>query len=244
MWWLATVADASPTAESLRAAWTAEASAVAAHGPIPLELTAADYADLAAGESVAHRVDTETATFATGAVWVEAPMTAAWIAIQDSKDRPLGRDLFHETLPGETPGHRQTYMRMALPWPMSDRQWVADLAHNRPLFDATGGRVWQRRWTLADPALAPHPDPDAVWLEASEGAWTFVAVDGGTLCLFAIHNELGGAIPSSISRSFATSTVKNGLKTLVIHATDMPTHYRGGHDVVVTPDNAPIPLSP
>jgi len=245
MWLLlATAARAATTAGSLEAAWSADAPSIAKHGPIPIELSAEDYAELAVGESVAHRVDTETGSFATGAVWVEAPVSAAWIAIQDSKDRPLGRDLFHEVLPGETPGHRLTYMRMELSWPVSDRQWVAELAHNRALFDATGGRVWQRRWTLADPALAPHPTEDAIWLPASEGAWTLIGVDGGTLCLFAIRTEMGGAIPESISRSFAISTVKKGLGALVTNASDMPTHYRGDHEVVVTPDNVPIPLSP
>ena len=80
--------------------------------------------------------------------------------------------MHHEVLPGETPGHRLTYMHMPLPWPVADRQWVTELTNNRALFDATGGQVWQRRWTLADAALALHPSPDAIWLEASEGAWT------------------------------------------------------------------------
>ena len=120
MWWLlAAVAGAATTMEGLETAWTAVAPSIAAHGPIPLSLAAADFADLAEGQAVAHRVDTDAGSFATGAVWVEAPTAAAWIAVQDSKDRPLGRDMHHEVLPGETPGHRLTYMHMPLPWPVA-----------------------------------------------------------------------------------------------------------------------------
>jgi hypothetical protein len=175
---------------------------------------------------------------------VEAPVRDAWIAVQDSRDRPLGRELHHETLPGETPGHRRVYMHIPLPWPVADRQWVAEFANNASLFHASDGAIWQRRWTLADPSLAPHPDPDATWLPASEGQWTLILVGGGTLCLFTVRTDLGGSIPAAISDTLAMRTVKNGLERLVEHATTMPAHYRAAHEVTSAPDDAPIPLYP
>lgn len=244
IWLLFDRATAAPSPAGIEAAWRSAADAIAAAGPIAFELTAADAGVIATGAPVAHRVESPAGSFATGAVWVGAPIHAAWIAIQDAKDRPLGRDLIHEALPGETVGHRQVYMRIPLPWPVADRQWVATFDDNRRLAEVSGMGVWQRRWTLADPALAPHPHKGAVWIPASEGAWTMLPAEGGTLCVFSVRTELGGAIPDAVSNALAMSTVKGGLDKLVAHATDMVTHYRGAHERICAPDGAPIALYP
>jgi hypothetical protein len=245
MWSLVVaLAQAAPTAAAIQADWDAVAPAVAANGATPVHFSAADYAALAAGDTAVHRVDAAAGSFATGAIWVEAPISQAWIAIQDARDRPLGRDMINEWLPGETPARRQVYMRMPLPWPVADRQWVADFTQNKALFDATSGRVWQRRWTLGDPALAPHPDPDAIWTPANEGAWTLLTTSGGTLCILAIHTDVGGSLPTAISQGLAVSSLKSTLRTLATHAADMPGHYRGSHEIVHAPDGAPVPLAP
>src|SRR5688500_13286661 len=174
MWLVsAAVALAAPDPAALAGAWRGAADDVAAHGAVPVALAQDDFAELARGAVVAHRADAPDGAYATGAVWLPVPVELAWVAVQDPAHRPIGRAAAEERLPSE-PSRRRVYLKLALPWPLADRQWVAELTNNRALYDASGGRIWQRRWQLADPSLAPAPDPDAVWVEENQGAWTLV----------------------------------------------------------------------
>jgi hypothetical protein len=241
MWILcASPAAAAPLAVALAAAWNADQAAIDRLGPTPIRLTNEDYDRLAEGGPVVHRVDGTDGGYASGAIWVQAPVGLAWVTIQDSGDRPLSADVVYEPLPGETPGRRLVYSRLALPWPVADRQWVSDFASNGALFAATAGRIWQRRWTLGEPSLAPAPDANAVWVEENTGAWTLLEVDDGTLCVVGVHSALGGPVPQWVTQSLAVSTLRSMLQRLASLAPGTRAHYGAAHPQVIDPAGAPV----
>lgn len=235
---------AAPDVVELERAWTTDADAIAAHGAVPTALDHGDLARLAAGEVVVHRVDTPGGAFATGAVWVSTPIAAAWVTVQDQHHRPLGRPAAEERLPADESGHRRVYVRLSLPWPVADRQWVAELSDNRALFAATDGRVWQRRWGLADPDLAPNPSDGAAWVQENTGAWTLLPVGGGTLCVIAVRSVPGGTIPKEITQPFTTRGLGGMLRRLAELAPTAMSHYRPGHEPILAPDGRPVPFGP
>lgn len=231
------------TPAEVTAAWQAHAQQIAASSAVPVPFDPADAGDLAeilAGHPVSHRFDTANGAYATGAVWVDAPISAVWIVIQDAPHDPPSR-MVTVRLPAPD-GVRRVYMRLDLPYPLADRQWVADVVTNTGLYGATDGAVWQRQWKLADPALAPAPDDKATWVAESRGAWTLVDTGDGTLVLFSVRTVLGGMIPASIAQGWAVSTVKAGMARVADRARAIPAHYTGDHERVVAPDGAIVPV--
>lgn len=235
MWCLLVSVASAADPRALQAAWERDAGAIGEHGVVPaFALDTADFEALATGEPIARRTDTADGAFASGAIFVEAPIEAVWVAIQDAPHEPPSAVTFERL--AQDGARRQVYMRLDLPWPLADRQWVADLDANADLHAAAGGRVWQRHWTLADPALAPAPDPAALWVSTNRGGWTLIACDGGTLALFTVRTVLGGSIPAGIAQTWATRTLADGMTTMAARARAMPEHYCGDHEPVVMPD--------
>jgi hypothetical protein len=231
--WLALAAAAAPPVD-LASRWEAVAPIVAKHSALPVPLGADDIDELSRGEVVGRRYDTASGAYATGAVWIDAPIEAVWIAIHDGPHDAPSRVSFHR-LPGAQPHQRQVYMLLDLPFPLSDRQWVADLRTNTALYEATGGVVWQRQWDLGDRALAPSPDAKAVWVDENRGSWTLLDLPEGTLALFSVRSVLGGAVPASIAQTWAVGTLKTALGKLVERAQGIGAHYDPSHERVITP---------
>ncbi len=235
---------AAPASAVLEEAWQADIAALHASG-VGGNLAAADFVVLAKGNPVVHHVDTPEGSFAVAAIWIPTALPMAWIAVQDARDRPLSNGVVQEWLPGGVlGGARQIYMRLDLPWPVADRQWVSDLGPDAALFAKTEGRVWRFSWTLADPALAPNPLADAVWVEENRGSWTLLGVEGGTLCVLSVRSLVGGSIPAAVSQSFARSTLQRTLRTLAEFGPGTAAHYRAPHPVLHTPDSGVVPLTP
>lgn len=226
-------------AASLEEVWAANSAAIARASPVPVVLSAADFATLRGGQVVARRTESAQGMFATGAVLVDVAIEMAWITIQDAPHDP-GSRVRSVWLDGAPVGIRRTYNTMDLPFPLADRQWVLELTANRPLFDATGGAVWQRTWHEVDPSLAPAPDPGAEWLPEARGAWTLLATDQGTVMLFSIRTVLGGAIPAGLTNSWAVPTLRTSLAHFAERAKTMSAHYGPSHDRVLTPAGTTI----
>lgn len=235
---LSTSALAAP---DLAGIWRAVSPAVAELSAVPVPFDPEDresLADVTASVPIGQRYDTPSGSYATGAVWVDAPIESVWIVIQDAPHDPPSR-VTTTRLPAPA-GVRRVYMTLDLPYPLADRQWVADVTTNTRVHTATGGTVWQRQWTLADPALAPAPDPKAAWVGESKGAWTLVDTGNGTLVLFTVRTVLGGVIPASIAQGWAVGTLKSTMARVIERSRAIPEHYVGDHEVIVTPTGDPI----
>lgn len=237
MWWCSLALAASPA--EVRDAWTRDADARAAHAVLPVRLTEADFTTLAAGKAVTRREDLADGAYAVGAILVHAPKEAVWVAIQDGPHFP-DPPVSVTWLPSPA-ATRRVYMYLDLPAILSDRQWVAQFAVNAPLAAASGDRVWQRSWKVADPSLATNPNPDAVWVGTNTGAWTLVPVGADTLVVFSVRTVLGGMLPEWLTGRWAVGTLDEALGRLEGRAQGIPKHYDHSHVAVVRPDGTDLP---
>ncbi|MEN0066561.1 MAG: hypothetical protein AAGA48_30780 [Myxococcota bacterium] len=221
--------------------WASVESAIRQHTNVPVPLSSDDLNALMAGEMVASRFDTDKGAYATGAAWLDVPIDRVWLAINDGEHDPPGRTTLR-ILEGP-PNVRRVHLTLDLPFPISDRQWVADIVANKALYHATGGRVWQRQWALADKALATEADR-AVWLKENRGAWTLVDTGDGTLMLFTVRTVLGGLLPPAITQAWAVKSLRRTFTEAGPRAKAMPEHYTGSHFLVQAPDGAAVPRWP
>jgi len=226
----ALAASAAPS--DLAARWAKVEPAIRAHTAVPVPLSLDDVTTIQGGEVAASRFDTDQGAYATGAVWLDAPIEQVWLVLNDGPHEPPGRVTVRVL--ESPPTVRRVHMTLALPFPIADRQWVSDIVPNRALYDATGGVVWQRQWNLADPALATVED-GAVWLKENRGAWTLVDTGDGTLMLFTVRTVLGGLVPTSIANGWAIRSLRRTFQETGPRANQMPAHYTADHFVVRTP---------
>lgn len=235
IWLSASVALAVPA--DLADQWAAVEPEIRARTGVPVPLSPDDLATIAAGGAVASRFDTDRGAYATGAVWVDAPVDQVWLVVNDGEHAPGGRTTLR-VLPAPD-GIRRVHLTLALPFPIADRQWVSNIVPSRELYEATGGRVWQRTWSLADASLAEEPD-NAVWLKENRGAWTLVDVGDGTLLMFTVRTVLGGLLPASITQGWAVRSLRDNFEETATRASAMPAHYEGEHRVIRNPGGGEI----
>jgi len=236
---LASLALAAPS--DLAVQWGRVEPEIRSRSKVPVPLSSDDIRALLAGEVVTARFDNDDGAWATGATWIEAPIDQVWLSINDGEHEPGDRTTLRVL--EAPPGTRRVHLTLHLPFPIADRQWVSDSRPNRALYDATGGRVWQRQWALADPALATEED-SGVWLQENRGAWTLVDTGDGTLLLFTVRTVLGGLLPASITRGWAIRSLRGKLAETGPRAQAMPTHYDRTHRQVPAPSGvlvAPFP---
>lgn len=225
----------------LAAAWEDTAAVRARHAKIGVALDEGDPKKLAEGGLVRRRTHTPTGGAALGAIFIEAPPEQVWVAIQDPGDRPLAKDEAPLVrLPGSNPVRRLNYQRYSLPWPLANRQAVLAVAANEPLWTASEGRVWERNVTLDDPALAPDPDPEGIWLPRVEGGYLMIAAGTGTLVMLQVSVDPGGRLPEELLNRWAVGTLGKTLRKLAGFAVEVPGHYQPGHPVVVRPDGSAL----
>lgn len=230
---------AAPDAATLQARWDDQAALIRAHSPVPVHLRSGDFETLARGKAVTRRVDGAEGVYATGAIWVDAPLQAPWVVLCDSPHAPPSPATTVRLPGGGPPGYRTVYMHLDLPWPFADRHWVSDLAPNRALFDANP-RVWQRTWSTGDRGRAINPDPEAVWVEQNLGAWTVVDVGEGTLVIFSVRTAMGGVIPPGMSTGVALLGLSTTMERIAALALTMEQHYDAAHEPIVAPDGSRI----
>ncbi len=235
--WIVASAFAAPDAATLAALWERDHDAL----DVLIELQGKDFDVLAKGDPLTRRADTADGAFAVGAIWVEAPVEAAWIAIQDGRDRPLTNRTRLEWLDGSTRDLKRVYFVLDLPWPVADRQWVSEFRPNPALAAATDNRVWERMWSLGAQAHATTPDPAAVWVDVNQGAWTLIAGEGGTLCVVSIRSVVGGNIPDGVAQAWATTALSTSLQALADMSPGVAAHYGADHHVIFGPDGSALP---
>jgi len=230
-----------PSATTLAMAWAALSPAMNTHSQMPVTFSQVDWDELAAGQVVKTRLRLDGADRAVGTVWTATPRTHLWIAISDDRHDTMVDNLTerHETDPAT--GHKFLYQHIDLPWPVQDRQWVADIWDNAELYAATEGAVWERCWDLASPDTASQPDPHAIWVPVNEGTWMLADLAGGTLLLYQVRTVVGGAIPDELTTAWAMATLDNMLDHVIARAAHIPPHYGSSHTAFARPDGEAIP---
>ncbi len=152
-------------------------------------------------------------------------------------------------------GRTQTFMHADLPWPLDDRHWVAHVRMDVDLAEASGGRIWARRWTLdhrIDPReLARRGDLgrfDPADLDASrplpvnQGAFLVFDLDGRhTLLVYSSRVAAGGAIPDGFVGEFGARMLRRSIERVVTGAREVEEEYRSGTEFRPDGFGRPIP---
>lgn len=180
----------------------------------------------AAGHENGHDID---AMRAVGLVVVDAPRLLVWLAMLHGSDGQHGR-MTRATLSRGRAGSLVRYQHMNLPWPFEARQWVIACDKNVELAAATGGRIWEHRWSLeaggqgaletayergSIPELPRTELEKAIYLPANRGAWILFDLGGAqTLVAAYLDVDFGGYVPAPLVRMFAKRQLRASLKAL------------------------------
>jgi len=236
---LAGLAFAAPS--DLARQWARVEPTIRTRTEVPVPLSDDAVRTLLSGEVSAARFETDEGSWATGAIWIDAPIERVWLAINDGEHDPKDRTTLRVL--DAPPPIRRVHLTLHLPFPIADRQWVSDALPNRALYDVTEGRVWQRQWKLSDRSLAVVEDR-GVWLLENRGAWTLLDTTDGTLLLFTVRTALGGLLPASITQGWAVRTLRSTLRDFGERAKKIDRHYVGSHRQVADPSGSIIRLFP
>jgi len=138
---------------------------------------------------------------------------------------------------------RMLFQYMPLPI-VTDRWWVVTLRHNKQLYDASGGRMWEVHWTDdSNPShLAGTPNAEVAaqgmpvaW---TKGAWLLVRLkDDRTLVEYFAWSDPGGRLPAGPASRFAGGAVKETLAAMQEFARGIKGRSRNAY---VRPDGSPL----
>ena len=231
---------AAPSADVLLEAWTAIQPAVADQSPVPIELTQADFQAIANSRIAKRRIREEGPDRAMGAMWVPVDRKLIWVAIIDDIHDQLVSSLTEKRLGLSEQGHKLLYQHLDLPWPVQDRQLVVQIQNNPSIAATTQGRLWERSWDLADPDRMKDPDPSAVWVPMTNGAWLLFPVQDGTVVVYHARTTIGGRVPDELVTRWAMLTVDEMMEHIVERAQQISKHYIAGHEIIVGGDENPI----
>jgi hypothetical protein len=229
-----------PDIEELTQALALANGALADHAVHPIELTPAELEVIAGGGVARRRESLDGADRVLGATWTPASRDALWIAIQDDKHFTLVQGLVDEQLPSTT-DEKLLYQRIDLPWPIADRQWVIAIRNNAALWEATGGTVWERTWSLSATRGATNESANAVWISVNDGGWLLADAAGGTLLAYHVRSVVDGNIPDEVAAQWAFATLESMLTDIVERAAAVPAHYHAEHVPILRPDGSVIP---
>jgi hypothetical protein len=237
----ALAAAPAPVAPALARDWAALSARAKAAGSRLPAFSAEELERLARGDAVRRRATTPSGGDGViAAVYTPLAPEALWVTIQDDKHDKLVAGLVEAEAPGSTPADKLLYQRLDLPWPFEDRQWVIRIRNHAGVYGGTGGQVWERRWSLADPALAPDPSPTGVWVPENAGGWLLVEAGGGTVVVYEVRTVIGGAFPEDTATRWSLVTVEGMLRHIVARAAGIDAHYGAGHAPFYRPDGSAI----
>lgn len=189
------------------------------------------------------RVEGVAAAKAWGAMWVDAPIEAVWMVLNDEarmlEELPLSAS---GVIGGDLHGERRVFEYMPLPL-VSDRWWVVDIEHNERLYAESDATVWEMAWKNADPHVVEttHFAPvaaggiPAAW---TTGSWLLVDLgDDGTWMEYTTWSDPGGSLPVGPATSFAAGAVKDTLEAVAKLSRLAAREDRDGYQ---RPDGSPL----
>lgn len=173
---------------------------------------------------------------------VDAPRLLVWLTMLGGGGRSDGR-LTSVRLSSMTAGSYTRYQHVNLPWPIRDRHWVIYCDKNLELAQASGGAIWEHRWSLHEsgeqllrtafedsriPGLDIRTLDNSIYLPANRGTWAvFDLGENKTLILAYYDSDLGGRLPAALVRSFTKRQLRKYLEASGSLAGHILDHYDG-----------------
>lgn len=212
------------------------------------ELQPADIETLLAGQSIVTApgesgLDDGGETMGLlGLQLVDAPRLLVWLTMLGGGGRSDGR-VTSVRLSSMTAGSYTRYQHVNLPWPIRDRHWVIYCDKNLELAQASGGAIWEHRWSLHEsgeqllrtafedsriPGLDIRTLDNSIYLPANRGTWAvFDLGENKTLILAYYDSDLGGRLPAALVRSITKRQLRKYLEASGRLAERIVEHYDG-----------------
>jgi len=187
---------------------------------------------------------------------VPQPMVKVWLAAL-SPQFDAGGMLTDVRLRSDAHGNSRWYQYVALPWPVAARHYTIDVHKNPRLTEASGGRIWQHAWQLAENGeqiahdtvaagkagtLTLESIKDAVYLPVNRGAWAmFELREDLTLIVYEVTASLGGRIPESFVNTVAMAKVDESMREVARIASRIEDLYREGASPIYSGEGYRIP---
>ena len=185
---------------------------------------------------------------------VDAPRLLVWLSLLGGSGQSDDRVI--TAMLSRGPGNAYSrYQYVNLPWPIRDRHWVIFCEKNLALAEATGGVIWEHRWSLHengeqllqtafDDGRIPRIDDRtlnrSVYLPANRGTWGLIDLgDNQTLIVAFYDADLGGRLPGGLVRSFTIRQLRKYLET-TREQTDYVLQFYDENDLVHDGYGTPI----
>jgi hypothetical protein len=159
---------------------------------------------------------------------VEAPRLLVWLSLLGGSGQSDDR-VITAMLSREPDNAYSRYQYVNLPWPIRDRHWVIYCEKNLGLADATGGIIWEHRWSLHEngeqllqtafddgriPRLDVRTFNKSIYLPANRGTWGLIDLGKNKTLIVAFYDaDLGGRLPGGLVRSFTKRQLRRYLET-------------------------------
>jgi hypothetical protein len=138
---------------------------------------------------------------------------------------------------------RLLFQFMPLPL-VSDRWWVVRLKHNKQLYEASQGKMWEVHWTDENKTDHLKGTPleataaDGMPVAWTKGAWLLIQLsDQRTLVEYYAWSDPGGRLPAGPASRFAGGAVKDTLRSMEAFCATMKNRSRAAY---VRPDGSPL----
>jgi hypothetical protein len=224
--------------------------------PIP---PAHERARLLEGKVLKQRIKDADGDLALGMIVSDAPLGDLWLGSLDP-DFDIVKNVRTYMFPPPPDAVTRWYGLVDLPFPFTDRHFLITTLLDKPMAQASGGRMWERAWRLEPDGVATMAPlvaagkvegvdvatfEKAIYTPVNRGSWFFVQLDETrVLAGYSCVTVVGGDIPDGLVTQHVLSGLDELLRTVVRRAEEMPRHYRAPHPLLVGGDGAPIPLGP
>jgi hypothetical protein len=222
--------------------------------PFPLP-PAHERARLLEGKVLKQRIKVPEGDLAVGMIVSEEPLRDLWLGSLDPHFDNVKnvRTYIFPTPPGAV---TRWYGLVDLPRPFNDRHFLITTVLNKAMAEESGGRIWERTWSL-DPEGVAIMMPivaegkvegvdssifaKAIYTPVNRGSWFLVQLDATHVLLgYSCATVIGGDIPDGLVTQHVLAGLDELLTKVVARAGTIEEHYKTGHDFLVGGDGIPI----
>lgn len=222
-------------------------------------LTDDEYATLASGNGVlSEQVDEDSKLIrATFFRLVEVDAWRLWVGLADCNQHDQFMPHVQESVVLEEGRNgKLTYQYLALPV-VKARQWVVRGWDNGPLWQTSGGKVWESAWTLEPDSdevanrfresglitgVSEEEMAEGLYTTVNEGYWLLVELpDDRVLVAYQAFSDIGGKVPAWLINEMGPPGLARMVQKMDERGRIIETFYTHGETPPPAPDGSALP---
>ena len=222
-------------------------------------LTDGEYATLAEGKGVlSEQVDEDSKLIrATFFRLVEVDAWRLWVGLADCNQHDQFMPHVQESVVLEEGRNgKLTYQYLSLPM-VKARQWVVRGWDNGPLWQNSGGKVWESAWVLepdsdgvanrfreagAIPGVTEEEMTEGIYTTVNEGYWLLVELpDDRVLVAYQAFSDIGGKVPAWLINEMGPPGLARMVQKMDERGRVIERYYASGEFPPPAPDGSALP---